>query len=264
MRLHHLRRGSGEPLLLVHPLGGTLAVWQPVMSRLATQRDVIAVDLPGFGASPPLEGRPTAAALAAALIEFCADLGIERPHVAGNSFGGWVALEIGKAHAARSVTAISPAGLWRAPLGPSRRDAYTMGRRLRPLVGALLRTARGRRLLLSGGFARPDLIPAADARLLVEGYLDSAAYPDANREMRAGVFEHDGRLDVPVTIVWGELDRVVGRPSRTRRPPGARYLEMPGWGHVPTWDDPEDVARLLLDSSAGGTVEPEEAQARGG
>jgi pimeloyl-ACP methyl ester carboxylesterase len=63
------------------------------------------------------------------------------------------------------------------------------------------------------------------------------------------VFEHEGRVRVPVTLAWGELDRVVGRPSRIRRPPGARYLEMPGWGHIPTWDDPEGVAGLLLDGS---------------
>jgi pimeloyl-ACP methyl ester carboxylesterase len=249
--LNHLRQGSGEPLVLVHPLGGTLEVWRPVIGLLAVERDVIAVDLPGFGGSPPFpEGRPpTAAALADALIGFCTDLGVTEPHVAGNSLGGWVALEMAKEGAARSVTAISPAGLWRSPLGPSRRDTHALGRRLRPIIRALLRTKSGRRLLLSGSFARPNLVSAADARLLVNGYLDSVAYSDANREMRTAVFEHEGRVHVPVTIIWGQRDRVVGRPSRTRRPPGARYLEMPGWGHVPMWDDPEGVARLLLEAT---------------
>jgi pimeloyl-ACP methyl ester carboxylesterase len=97
--------------------------------------------------------------------------------------------------------------------------------------------------------ARPELVPATDAVVFVNSYLDSAGYPDTNREMRAGAFEHEGRIEVPVTIVWGELDHVVGRPSRTRRPPGARYLEMPGWGHVPMWDDPAGVARILLEAS---------------
>lgn len=263
MELNYLRAGAGDPLLLVHPLGGTLAVWHPVISLLAEQRDVIAVDLPGFGGSPPLptDLAPTPAVLARALSQFCAELGITRPHVAGNSLGGWIGLEIAKARAAASVTCISPAGLWRRPLGPRLRDSQRLGRRLRPLVHGLVRTARGRRMLLGAAFARTDLIPASEARLIVDGYLDSVGYPAANHEMRAAVFEHEDRLDVPVTIVWGQRDRVVGRPSRTRIPPGARYLEMPTWGHVPTWDDPEGVTRLLLDAS---TTDPVRAGALSG
>ena len=67
---------------------------------------------------------PTAADLGAAVSEHCAALGIERPHLAGNSLGGWVALEIAAAGGAASVCAISPAGLWREPLGPRKRERY--------------------------------------------------------------------------------------------------------------------------------------------
>ena len=70
--------------------------------------------------------------------------------------------------------------------------------------------------------------------------------------MRGGAFDGAGEVTVPVTLAWGAEDRIVGRPSRTRRPPGARYVEMPGWGHTPTWDDPEGVARLILEATAGG------------
>ncbi|MGZ4173286.1 MAG: alpha/beta fold hydrolase, partial [Solirubrobacteraceae bacterium] len=159
-------------------------------------------------------------------------------------------LEMAKARAARSVTGISPAGLWRNPLGPRRRDSHELGRRLRPVVHGLMRTSRGRQMVLGSAFAQPGLIPAPEARGIVDGYLDSVGYADANREMRTTVFEDDGRLTVPVMIVWGQRDRVVGRPSRSRRPPGARYVEMAEWGHVPMWDDPAGVTRLLLDSSA--------------
>jgi pimeloyl-ACP methyl ester carboxylesterase len=250
--LNYVREGAGDPLLLVHPLGGTLTVWRPVIPLLARHRDVIAVDMPGFGGSEPLRNGvpPSPAGLAATLAAFCADLGIERPHVAGNSLGGWVALEMAKARAARSVTGISPAGLWRNPLGPRRRDSHELGRRLRPVVHGLMRTRRGRQMVLGGAFTQPGLIPAPEARGIVDGYLDSAGYAEANREMRAAVFEDEGRLTVPVTIAWGQRDRVVGRPSRSRLPPGARYVEMPAWGHVPMWDDPAGVTRLLLESSA--------------
>ena len=56
--------------------------------------------------------------------------------------------------------------------------------------------------------------------------------------------------DVPVTIAWGELDRLVAPPRPERRPAGTRFLVMPGVGHTPTWDDPEQVGRVLLDASS--------------
>ena len=104
MSLHHTRRGSGQPLVLLHGLGGTHRIWNPVLDRLASSRDVIALDLPGFGGSPELAPGtpPTPANLAAAVASFCRRIGVERPHVAGNSLGGWVALEMGRLGSATS------------------------------------------------------------------------------------------------------------------------------------------------------------------
>jgi pimeloyl-ACP methyl ester carboxylesterase len=250
-RLNFLRTGSGPALVLIHGLGGSLGVWRPVIDLLAPERDVIAVDLPGFGRSPLPEGFvPSAGNLAREVEAFCGEIGGDRPHAAGNSLGAWVALEMAKEGSVASVAAISPAGLWRQPLGPRAYDAHGAGNRLRPLISLMSRTKRGRRLLLRTTASRPDQVPAAAVRELVSGYLDAPGYVAANDEMRSHVFEHEGRIDVPVTIAWGELDRLVGRPSRTRRPPGSRFLEVPGWGHTPTWDDPEGVARFLLEASA--------------
>src|SRR4051794_1964269 len=90
------RRGSGAPLVLLHGIGMSRAVWEPVLPALAERFDVVTVDLPGFGGSAPLppDVEPHPAALASAVAEFLDDLGIERPHVAGNSLGGWVGLEL--------------------------------------------------------------------------------------------------------------------------------------------------------------------------
>jgi pimeloyl-ACP methyl ester carboxylesterase len=111
-----------EPLLLVHGLGASASVWDPVVPLLAREREVIALDLPGFGIAPslPPEVEPTAAALAAALRDQLAARGIDTFDVAGNSLGAWVGLELGRLGAARSVTCLSPAGLWRKPLGPAK------------------------------------------------------------------------------------------------------------------------------------------------
>lgn len=251
-RLNYVREGSGEPLALVHPLGAGIVVWRPVIGRLARERDVVAMDLPGFGGSAAAGDGfvPSAANLAREVGDLLAELGVERPHVAGISLGGWVALEMAKAGNAASVCAISPAGLWRKPLEPPRHDRQGIGRRLRPALSALLASRRVRRALLRSTVANPDALAREEAAELVLGYIDSPGYARSNAEMLAGVFEHAELIDVPVTIAWGELDRTVGRPSRSRRPPGARYVEKPGWGHVPTWDDPGGVAELILEASA--------------
>ncbi len=55
MTLAHHRGGSGEPLLLIHGIGSFWPVWEPVLPALEAVRDVIAVDLPGFGDSPVLD-----------------------------------------------------------------------------------------------------------------------------------------------------------------------------------------------------------------
>jgi len=249
MGLHYERLGTGPPLVLVHGLGGSAAVWRPVVEVLSSKREVIVPDLPGFGGSDPLpaETPATAANLGAPLADLCADLGFSAPDLVGNSLGAWVCLELAKRGAAGSVTGISPAGLWRKPLGPRRFESHRVGRRLRPLLAGALRTRLGRRALLRTTVADPARVPPQAARELVTGYLDAPGYAAANEAMRADPFEHEGLVEVPVTIAWGEADRIVGRPSRTRMPPGTRYLTVPGWGHTPTWDDPEGVARLILE-----------------
>jgi len=69
--------------------------------------------------------------------------------------------------------------------------------------------------------------------------------------MRTHLFDPtDYPEDVPVTIAWAEHDHLVGPPKPNRRPAQARFVVLPGVGHTPTWDDPELVARTLLEGSA--------------
>jgi pimeloyl-ACP methyl ester carboxylesterase len=250
--LSHLCRGTGEPLLLLHGLGGAKEIWDPVVERLAAERETIAVDMPGFGGSPPLPAHlePSAANLALAIRGFCTAQGLECPHVAGNSLGGWVALEMGRNGWAASVTAISPAGLWRRPLGARRFDPHRWARLLRPAVSAALRTRRGRVLMLRTSIAKPERVPAGLGRKLVLGWVDAPSYEGANRAMRTHVFDPAGYPQIPVTLAWGELDRLVGPPRPERRPGGARFVVLPGVGHTPTWDDPGLVAATLLEGSS--------------
>jgi pimeloyl-ACP methyl ester carboxylesterase len=252
--------GGRGPLLLIHGLGGTRSIWEPVVPLLEGKREVHAIDMPGFGEAPPLppEVEPTAANLARAVHEECARNGVERPHVAGNSLGGWVALEMGRFGWAASVTALSPAGLWSRPLGEPQGGCARMLLRgspwvkaARPFLALALQFPQTRRAAFQSIAAHPERIPPDAARALVLGWLDGEGYDAANRAMRNHVFDPAGYPeDVPVTIAWCERDRLLGPPKRHRRPAGARFLVLPAVGHTPTWDDPELVARTLLDGSA--------------
>ena len=247
MAISYDRAGRGEPLLLLHSLGTSRRAWEPVLPKLEPSRDVIAVDLPGFGDSPVLDNTPTPRALAAAVAELLDELGFDRVHVAGNSLGGWVALELERLGRARSVTAIAPAGLWRAPLGPRPGpNTRTIARGLRPFLPLLLRSARVRHVALLSVVAYPERVPTRAANRLVSDYLSAPGFDAANAAMRSAVFT-PRRTSTPVTLAWPEHDRLVSRPLGL--PTGYRSTTLPGCGHMPMWDDPELVGNLLLEGS---------------
>ena len=252
MAIAYSRTGSGPALVLIHGLGGSRRIWEPVTDRLATERDVVAVDMPGFGGSDVLADgiAPTAANLAAAIADHCTKLGLDRFHVAGNSLGGWAALELAKTDRAKSVCAISPAGLWRNALGPRRFNSHAVAHRLGPLFSGLLASAGLRAKFLRSTVGHPERLSAADGRALIRDWLAAPGYDAANDEMRAHVFEHPELVTVPTTIAWGTLDQLVSPPKPERMPPGATYVELPGVGHTPTWDNPEMIAELLLGASS--------------
>jgi len=252
--IHYERRGSGPPLLLVHGLGGDRWVWAPVLDRLAARRDVVAVDLPGFGSSPALNsGRtPTPAALAGSLAALVDALGLERVDVAGNSLGGWVALELARLGRARTVTAIAPAGFWSRPLGP--RPGLKVRRLPHPVRAVLPFVAAAgpvRRAALTGVVAHPERVPAEAARRIVRSYLDAPGFDAVNDAMRAGFIPPGSLRDlgIPVTIAWARHDRLVGPPRGGV--PGATEVVLEDSGHLAMWDEPDAVAALVLGVSGG-------------
>ncbi|MDH6623265.1 pimeloyl-ACP methyl ester carboxylesterase [Streptomyces sp. LBL] len=254
----YTRAGSGEPLLLLHGIGHHRQAWDPVVDILAAERDVITVDLPGFGASPGLPAglaydlRTTTAVFGA----FCETLGLDRPHVAGNSLGGLLALELAKERLVRSATALSPAGFWTRS---ERRYAFGVLLAMRriaerlplPLVERLARTAAGRAALTSTIYARPSrrapeaVVAETLALARATGFADT---------LRAGATVQftDDIPGLPVTLAWGTRDflLVPRQGVRAKRLiPRARLVRLPGCGHCPMNDDPALVARVILDGS---------------
>jgi pimeloyl-ACP methyl ester carboxylesterase len=258
--LNYHRGGTGEPLVLIHGIGSRWQVWNPVLPHIEPERDVIALDLPGFGASPmaPHESELGIESLVDAVIGLLDELGLERPHVAGNSLGGWLSLELAKRGRVASATALSPAGFWRNRFelgyaGLSLRATIAATKLLRPFADSLLATPTARVAVLGQVFGHPSRIPPADAADTVRAAADAPAFEEMRRALvRAPPFGGGGAINVPVTIAWGELDRLL-LPRQAARAaqlvPQARSIWLYDCGHVPTYDDPEQVAHVLLEGS---------------
>lgn len=248
------RRGAGEPMILLHGIGGERCVWEPVLDPLSKRFDVLAIDLPGFGRSPALPDDvvPTPPALAQAVARFLEEQGIERAHLVGNSLGGWIALELGKLGRAHSVTGLCPAGLWGRPVLPAgtmvRGRAHRLVRRLRPIIPIALLIPRLRHLALSPFVADPGKVPYGAAWRMIRSYGRATAYDATSNAMRQSFFEDPSKIDVAVTLAFGERDRLI-RPARIDHP-GARSIVLPGCGHIPMWDDPELVVRVIEQTAA--------------
>lgn len=260
MHLNHYRNGHGQPLVLLHGIGSRWQIWEPVLDRLVSRRDVIALDLPGFAASPmPPPGTPPGPDSITSLVqEFLDELGVARPHVAGNSLGGLVALELGRRGAVASACALSPAGFANRPETVlSRgllRTAVRAARRMAPHALGINRTALARKLTAGQFMLHPENMTPAEAagnfRALAAAPWFDATLPT----LHAAHFHGGADIGVPVTIAWGEKDRVL-LPRQAKRAaaaiPQARMVTLHGCGHVPTYDDPEQVARVLLEASGG-------------
>lgn len=257
MHLNSHRTGSGAPLLLVHGLGSTWRTWEPVLPGLAAEREVVAVDLPGFGESPPLPVEPTIAALADALTSFIDDQGLQGVDLVGSSVGARLVLELARRGVGGDVVALAPGGFW-GPLqlrafGISIGASIRLVRALQPVLPVLVGNPVTRSALLAQLSARPwalppDLVlrelrswaaaPSYDALLhaLVHGPVQAGAAARAT----------PGR----VVIGWGRRDRVV-TPSQAgcalERFPGAELYWFDSCGHFPMWDRPEETVRLVLD-----------------
>lgn len=260
-----VRRGSGEPLLLIHGTGGSHLVWRPVVDLLSPHREVLLVDLPGHGESaPPPDGVPhTPIGYASILSEVLDEIGVDRPHVAGNSVGGWTALELAKLGRARSVVALAPAGLWakRDPLSCTVKlwTQQKLGRVFSGITPHAMRSDLGRTLLLGGTVGNPRRVPPDEAIEFAATYARTPSFDAHLAETRRERFRDGQSIDVPVTVAWGEKERLIPEKARLRDelPAHTRYVTLPGCGHVPMWDDPDLVARTILE----GAVAPAPASA---
>jgi pimeloyl-ACP methyl ester carboxylesterase len=257
---HRIEQGYGRPLILLHGIGSACEIWEPIMDRLAQDRRVIAFDLPGHGRTlvPPLGESLGPLPFARQLQMELRGIGIEEPtDLAGNSLGGWTALEAAKLGFARSVVGLSPAGLWHGD-GPKlsvtgfRMFRWTV-RRFPRLVPSLLHSAAGRTLLLPLVLGKPWRMPAPVAIESVRMFDRTPILDDLFASSQTDHFAGGQDIDIPVTVAFGSRDWLLNRRTcqfRDELPVSTRWIKLPGCGHVPVWDDPALVARTVLEGTA--------------
>ncbi len=257
--IDHTRTGSGAPLLLLHGIGHRREAWGSVPDRLAERHDVIAIDLPGFGRSPkplrPDTGRVES--LAEQVARWLPTVGVERPHVVGNSLGGIIALHLATLGHAATVTALSPAG-FATRAGQAVATANLVGMRAGSYVpeGALRRATRSdrvRRLAMRNLYENADRVSPEQFVADTLNLRRSKGFWPTFAHSARGFRLPEVPEGIPVTIAWGTKDKLL-LPSQAERAraayPQARIVKLPRCGHVPMVDDPDLVVRVVEETVA--------------
>jgi pimeloyl-ACP methyl ester carboxylesterase len=235
----------------------------PILTRV---HDALALDLPGFGTAPPLiHTTPTVAALTDAVEAELDRAELGRVHVAGNSLGGWIALELARRGRTISVVALSPSGL-ETPIervGVIAMNEVMRARNVAAAPAATLLTAApaSRSAMLGGLHGRPWRVPAHDAASEIRDFATAPGFhatlgSTTGSRIPTGL----GDIRVPTRICFGTRDSMIGSltaPRFAAAIPGAQLVSLPGCGHVPMADDPHVVATAVTDLTLGSRDAPE-------
>ncbi|MDB4962434.1 MAG: hydrolase [Myxococcales bacterium] len=256
--MHFIRRGTGRPLLLIHGLGGSWRSWETILDTLSAQREVIAVDLPGFGETPPRDGEVSIRTLADDVTDFLTAHKLGRIDGVGSSMGARLVIELARRGGVLgSVVALAPGGFWRGwERHAFHRSIAASIRVLRALRHSLPRLAHsrvGRTLLLAQFSAHPWQLSPRIVRDELLAYVSAPSFDPLLESLATGETQKGapaGSLDRPLVIGWGRKDRVCF-PWQAKRAlaafPDAQLHWFDSCGHYPHWDAPAETTQLILD-----------------
>ncbi|UKY52544.1 alpha/beta fold hydrolase [Streptomyces inhibens] len=263
------------PALYVHGLGGSSQNWSALMPLLADRLDGEAIDLPGFGQSPPPDdGNYSVSAQARAVIRYLDAAGRGPVHLIGNSLGGAVTTRVAAARPdlVRTLTLISPALPELRPQLTAVPTALLAVPGITTLFGRLTRDwtpERRTREVLALCYGDPGRVSPEGFNAAVDEYARRLELPyfwDVMERSARGLVnaytlggQHNlwrqaERVLAPTLLVYGGRDRLVSIRMARRAAAafrGARLLTLPEAGHVAMMEYPEAVARAvreLLDS----------------
>lgn len=258
--MHSVRQGSGKPLLLIHGLGASGQNWQPILPALSAQREVIAVDLPGFGQTPALQGEVSIATLADAVTSFMTEQGLTGVDMVGVSMGGRLVLELARRGVGGTTVALSPGGFWNAGqlrfFNISIQASIKLIRALQPVMPLLTGNPVGRTALLAQLSPKPWALPADLTLHEMRSWAASPSFDAALHSLVHGPVQQGapaGSLPGRIVIGWARQDRICF-PSQSKRAttlfPDAALHWFDNSGHYPHWDQPAQSVDLILRSTA--------------
>lgn len=255
------RGGSGEPLLLIHGLGSSRTTWDRLRPLLEPHFDLIAVDLPGFGDQPWLDGGAPGRmeSLAGAVEEELDRLGLERAWIAGNSMGGWIALDLARRGRARGAIGIGPIGGATPEEARRSHRILVMNRRsaklFAPVAGAVARFAPLRWAGFISVVSDPLDVRPEDAANSVRHMAACEGFEHLIDDVAGGgdLIESNrdrfSAIGCPVLIAFGSRDHILDPRGGVRLAeaiPTAEHRELVGLGHAPQLDHPELTADMVL------------------
>jgi pimeloyl-ACP methyl ester carboxylesterase len=251
-----LATGDRPAVVLLHGVTMSGRVWRRVTPLLEPDLEVHTPTSLGHRGGSPVDEQPTRVSHLVDDMERYLDAeGLDQPHLVGNSLGGWMALELARRGRAASVCAISPGGFWDEG-GRRGKDRTVrtlerialLGRLSRPLGVLPHLLPLSRRIAMADVAERADQLSPRHAASAVLDLAECVVLADILTTHES--VEPFDELPCPVTIAWAERDRIL--PLRTlgqvarERIPQARFVILPGVGHVPMIDDPAMVADVVL------------------
>jgi pimeloyl-ACP methyl ester carboxylesterase len=255
--VNYVEIGEGEPILFVHGLSGSWQNWLENLPHFGRERRAIALDLPGFGASPMPSWPIDIPAFGRLLHDFCEKLGVENVVVVGNSMGGLVAVEAVTTGPDRfeRLALISSAGILNT-WGPEERATVTawawkhFGPRFHDRGRFIVSRPRARQFVF-GPFVRYPNRLRED--LLLEQILGGMQQADGFEAALRATIRHDvrdrlGAIEIPTIVIAGLSDRVIpvsAAVSYHRRIPHSRLEIFERTGHVPQLERPLRFNALL-------------------
>ena len=256
------RGGTGSPLVLLHGFTDTWRTWELVLPALERRHEVLAPTLPGHAGGPPLPRALGGGSIADAVELAMDEAGLETAHIAGNSLGGYVALQLAARHRARSVVALAPGGGWAAgdqSFHETLEHFTTMQEQLRaavPHADRIVATADGRRRATAHMVEHCEHIPPELIAHAMRGAAQCAGVvPLVELARHQGWPLEVERISCPVRIVWGTEDRLLAWPRAAERYraafPQAEWIELDGAGHCLQLERPLETAQLILGMTAG-------------
>ncbi len=246
--------GRGRPLVLLHGVGASRAVWHHVTPALAEDRRVIAPDLPGFGESTPAAKGFELGVVASALADALAECAGEPFDLLGNSLGGAVAvaLALARPDLVRRLVLAAPAGFASRPPPIAAAAGALAGGAVtarRVIGGPAARSATARRALLWGAIAEPQRLAADDAGMMIRASRGSTRVGAAVAAvLRADLRPQLSQVEAPLGVIWGWRDRIVPittlRAIRAARQ-DAVVATIPRAAHVPQVERPDEFVVAL-------------------